>query len=66
MAGWHRTELGGFGELIWRIEAENPHGLLYQIADSGSGWLLASSPQFKFLRAIIVPPHVSMMHLFLG
>jgi hypothetical protein len=58
-----RSSVRSLRKPIWCIEAENPHGLLYQITDSCSGWLPASSPQFKIFWTIIVPLPVTVMHL---
>jgi hypothetical protein len=66
MAEWHRTELGRLRELVWRVEQENLHGLLYEVTDPCSGRLPTSSLEFKILRAIIAPFPVPMMHLFIG
>jgi hypothetical protein len=65
MAGWRKTDLRRLGELIRRIETENPHSLFYQVADSSSGWLPASSPQLKVPGPVVVSLSVAMMHLLL-
>jgi hypothetical protein len=56
--------LGRIREPVWSVEKKNSHGFLYKIADSCTGRLSASSPQFEVLRTVVIPLAVPMMHLF--
>lgn len=63
MAEWHESELGTLGQLLGRVEAQNPHRLVHEIADSSSGRLLSSSPELEVFGTVVVPLPVAMMHL---